>query len=227
MSLNVRDEDVHRTKPDLAYYIGKTFLRVNGWTFHDAGRPEGGKYVIIATPHTSNWDLPLMLGCAYVSGLRISWLGKHTLFRGIGRPFFGWLGGVPVDRTAARGMVQQVVDVFAERDELALAIPPAGTRKRTDGWKTGFYWIAHGAQVPIVMSYLDFSRKEAGFGPAVMPTGDIEADFEIFKEFYKDKIGKFPKYTSEVKIREKREYVEPPKKGGPIQLLKDAWRSMF
>ena len=226
MSIEVREDEVHRKDKDFAYYLGSTFLKTFGWTFRDAGRPEGGKYVIIATPHTSNWDLPLMLACAYVSGLRISWLGKHSLFRGPGKYLFPFLGGVPVDRTAAKGMVQQVVDVFAERDELALAVPPSGTRKHTDGWKTGFYYIAHGAQVPIVMSYLDFSKKEAGFGPAIMASGDIEADFEIFRDFYKDMKGKFPELTSEVKIREKREYVAKPK-SGPIALIKDVFKSMF
>jgi 1-acyl-sn-glycerol-3-phosphate acyltransferase len=92
--------------------MGHSLLRVMGWRF-EGNKPEGfDKFVIVAAPHTSNWDLPLMLACAYISDTDISWLGKHTLFRSFGGPFFTWLGGIPVDRTASRGMVQQVVDVF-------------------------------------------------------------------------------------------------------------------
>ncbi|MEC9440191.1 MAG: lysophospholipid acyltransferase family protein [Myxococcota bacterium] len=210
----------------LSFLVGKVVLGVMGWTFHQETRPEGDKYVIVAFPHTSNWDLVLMLGCSYLADMRISWLGKHTLFRGVGKPFFTWLGGVPVDRTAAKGMVQQVVDAFEERDYLALAIPPEGTRAHADGWKTGFYYIALGANVPIVLSYLDFGKKEAGFGPAIMPSGDIEADFEIFREFYKDKKGKVPEWQAEVKVREKRNYEKPPKKGGALQLVIDSINAM-
>lgn len=206
--------------------MGHSLLKVMGWRF-EGNKPEGvEKCVIIAAPHTSNWDLPLMLACAYISDTDISWLGKHTLFRGVGKPFFSWLGGVPVDRTAARGMVQQVIDVFAHSDSLAIAIPPTGTRRKTSGWKTGFYYIAHGANVPIVMSYLDFGQKRAGFGPIVHPSGDIEADFKIFQEFYADKQGKYPEQDTPVRIRPDREYEPPKKREGAMELLKDVYRSI-
>jgi 1-acyl-sn-glycerol-3-phosphate acyltransferase len=206
--------------------MGHSLLRVMGWRF-EGNKPEGvDKCVIIAAPHTSNWDLPLMLACAYISDTDISWLGKHTLFRSVGKPFFSWLGGIPVDRTAPRGMVQQVVDVFNKSDRLAIAIPPTGTRKKTSGWKTGFYYIAHGANVPIVMSYLDFSKKRAGFGPLVIPSGDIEADFEIFKEFYKDKHGKYPEQDTPVVIRPERTYEQRKEEGGFVNLLKDVYTSI-
>lgn len=211
----------------LSFLVGKAVLGAMGWTFRQDERPEGDKYVIIAFPHTSNWDLVLMLGCSYLADMRISWLGKHTLFRGVGKPFFTWLGGVPVDRTAPKGMVHQVVEAFNERDYLALAIPPEGTRAWADGWKTGFYYIALGAGVPIVPSYLDFGKKEAGFGPPIMPTGDIEADFEKFREFYKGMKGKFPEWQAEVKVREKRKYEKPPKKATTLQLVIDSVNAML
>lgn len=219
---------IHRKKR-VSYYVGQGLLKAMGWTFKQDVAPQDQykKFVIIAAPHTSNWDLPLMLACSYISGLRISWLGKHTLFRSVGRPFFSWLGGVPVDRTAAKGMVAQVVDVFNEREELAIAVPPEGTRGYTDGWKTGFYYIAHGAGVPIVMSFLDFKTKTAGFGPAVMPSGDIEADFEIFREFYAPCEGKFPERTAPIQIRQKREYVAPKEKEGTFNIIADSIRSML
>lgn len=214
-------------KRGVSYLVAVAVLGSMGWTFHQDERPRGEKFVIIAYPHTSNWDLVLMLGCSYLADMRISWLGKHTLFRGVGKPFFTWLGGIPVDRTAARGLVQQVVEAFEHADQLALAIPPEGTRTHTDGWKTGFYYIALGANVPIVPSYLDFGKKEAGFGPPIIPSGDIEADFELFRQFYEGKKGKFPEWQGEVRVREKRRYEKPPKKGGSLQLVKDSLGAMF
>ncbi len=212
------DEGAKRER-GISYLAGKLLLEVMGWTFHAEELPEDlKKCVLIAYPHTSNWDLPLMLACSYLGDMKISWLGKHTLFRGIGGPFFGWLGGVPVDRTAPQGMVQQVVETFDETDEMILAIPPEGTRARTDGWKTGFYYIAHGADVPILMAYLDWKKKEAGFGPLLYPSGDIEADFEILREFYDGKEGCYPEWQGEVAVRKTRRYVKKPKEPGKLGL---------
>jgi len=218
-------EDGKEMKSTTSVLAGKALLKAMNFTFKGAP-PDVDKFVIIAAPHTSNWDLPLMLACAYVSNLKISWLGKSTIFRGIGRPFFSWLGGVPVDRTASTGMVAQVAEIYKQREQLAIAIPPSGTRTRTDGWKTGFYYIALEAGVPIVMSYLDFSKREAGFGPMIMPSGDIEADFEIFREFYKEKRGRYPEWTSEVCVRKSRRYEKPKEKANALSLVVDAYKSM-
>ena len=211
-----------RYKKGLRYYAGVAWMKAFGWEFSMEEFPERKKMVLAAVPHTSNWDLPFMLACSYISGLKISWLGKHTIFKGPGKWFFGWLGGVPVDRRAPRGLVAQVVEEFERREELALAIPPEGTRGYTEGWKTGFYYIALGAKVPIVLTYLDFGKKRAGFGPVIMPTGDIEADFERFHAFYKDVQAKFPQHQSPVKPREKkaqasdaREASVPPSQAAP------------
>jgi 1-acyl-sn-glycerol-3-phosphate acyltransferase len=206
--------------------MGHSLLRVMGWRF-EGNKPEGfDKFVIVAAPHTSNWDLPLMLACAYISDTDISWLGKHTLFRSFGGPFFTWLGGIPVDRTASRGMVQQVVDVFNRSEHLALAVSPTGTRKKISGWKTGFYYIAHGSKVPIVLSYLDFKTKRAGFGPAIVPSGDVEADFEKFRAFYEGKQGKYPEQDTPVVIRAERTYEPATEREGVTDILKDAYDSV-
>jgi len=227
MSEDVKVADSFRRKrKGIQYAMGWTLLEAMGFEFSSENVPEVDKCVLIAFPHTSNWDLPLMLGASYLGGISISWLGKHTLFRGFGKPFFSWLGGVPVDRTAPKGMVQQVVDVFDEHDSLFLAIPPEGTRTKTDGWKTGFYYIAHGAGVPIVPSYLDFKERKVGFGPPLMPTGDIEADFAILREFYDGMEGLYPEWTSEVKVRGKRRYVKPPSKNTLGSRLVDIYKSM-
>ncbi len=224
--MEIKEQGFERRK-GIAYMIGWAWMKVAGWEFDRSNLPEHKKFVLIANPHTSNWDLPFMLGCSYLGGLRISWLGKHTLFRGAGRAFFSWLGGVPVDRTAPKGMVQQVADVIRARDKIALAVPPAGTRAKTDGWKTGFYYIALEAGVPIIPSYLDWGAKRAGFGPAFIPTGDIEADFEVFRKFYEGMKGKYPEWQSEVKVRSSRKYEAPVNEDARgVELFKDAVNSM-
>ncbi len=226
--MEIKIEEGLERRKGFAYLCGWLWMKVAGWKFDASNLPEYKKFVLIANPHTSNWDLPFMLGCSYLGGLRVSWLGKHTLFRGIGKPFFTWYGGVPVDRTAPKGMVHQVAEVIKSRDKIALAIPPAGTRRKTDGWKTGFYYIALESGVPIIPTYLDWGTKRAGFGPAFFPTGDIEADFEVFKKFYEGMKGKYPEMQSPVKIRTKRTYEvdEVDLDSGGVQIFKDAVNSM-
>ena len=150
------------------------------------------KGVAIAAPHTSNWDMPLMLAVSFQLGVRPSWLGKRELFR---RPFGGfmrWLGGLPVDRGTRGNLVAQVVDQFAEVDRLFLVIPPSATRRRATHWKSGFYHVARGAGVPILCTFLDYRRKVGGVGPVFVPTGDIAADMEVIRAFYAGVTGRYP-----------------------------------
>jgi len=112
-----------------------------------------------------------------------------------------WLGGIPVDRSARHNFVDQVVTMFKTQPSLVIAVAPEGTRSRTEHWKTGFYHIACGAQVPIVFSYLDFERKIGAIGPAFMPTGDINADLALIREFYSGIAGKHPERHGEIKLR--------------------------
>jgi 1-acyl-sn-glycerol-3-phosphate acyltransferase len=183
------------------YWLGRAWMGAFGWRVEGA-LPETRKFVFIAAPHTSNWDLPFMLATAYILGVRISWMGKHTLFQGP----FGWfmkaLGGIPVDRTSPHGLVRQVAERFQQAHTLILAIPPEGTRKKVAYWKSGFYHIARSAQVPIALSFLDFGRKRAGLGPLIMPTGDIRADMDQVRAFYRDIRGKHVALESEPRLRE-------------------------
>lgn len=175
-----------------------------GWRV-EGELPPSRKFVFIAAPHTSNWDLPFMLATAYILGVRISWLGKHTVFLWP----FGWfmraLGGIPVDRRARHNMVQQVAERFANADELILAVPPEGTRKQVEYWKSGFYHIARAAQVPVAMGFLDFRRKVAGLGPPLYTTGDVRADMDRVRAFYRDIRGKIPEFESLPRLREEEE----------------------
>lgn len=182
-------------------WIGKTYLWLMGWKLEGA-KPPFKKYVILAAPHTSNWDVPLMLSMSYIYGIRVSWIGKHSLFKGPLGPFMRWIGGVPVDRRARHNAVQQMVDEFARRDELCILITPEGTRSRAEYWKSGFYRIAEGADVPIVLGLLDFKRKVGGLFEAVHPSGDIKADMDQIRAFYRDASGKYPANFGPVRLQE-------------------------
>ncbi|HEY52607.1 MAG TPA: glycerol acyltransferase [Caldilineae bacterium] len=180
--------------------LANRFLDLIGWQVVGPA-PATPKYILIAAPHTSNWDFSLMFLAGKVLGIRISWMGKEELFRGPLGPLTRALGGVPVNRSVRQNMVAQMVQVFNERDALILAVPPAGTRRKTPYWKTGFYWIALGAQVPIAFGFIDYKRKQVGVGPTLMPTGDIEADIAVIRDFYADITAKFPEEKSIVAVR--------------------------
>ncbi|NRA28912.1 MAG: 1-acyl-sn-glycerol-3-phosphate acyltransferase, partial [Parvularculaceae bacterium] len=140
--------------------------------------------------HTSNWDLPFMLGVAYKFRIRLNWMGKDSLFK----PPFGWLmkalGGIPIDRSKANNVVTQMIEIYDKADQLAVAIPPEGTRSKVRVWKTGFYNIAHGAGVPIAFGFLDYDRKVGGIGGVYTTTGDYDKDIEEIKAFYAEIIAK-------------------------------------
>jgi 1-acyl-sn-glycerol-3-phosphate acyltransferase len=157
---------------------------------------------LIAAPHTSNWDLPYLLAFAVVFGVRVTWMGKHTLFRGP----MGWimrrLGGIPVRRDRSSDRVQQMARAIEAADSIALVVATEGTRSYTAHWKSGFYHIARTARVPIVLSYLDYARRRGGFGPALMPSGDISQDMEEIRTFYADKQGRYPDKMGEVRLKE-------------------------
>ncbi len=162
-----------------------------GWQV-DARLPDEKKYVITGAFHTSNWDFPLGILGMWALGLKANWVGKHTLFRGPLGPIFRMLGGIPVDRTLHTGFIRRVAELYQARDRMALTIAAEGTRSKTEHWKTGFYFIAVEAGVPIALGYLDYGRKQLGVGATLYPTGDIVRDFETIREFYKDKTGLRP-----------------------------------
>jgi len=189
------------TSSRFAYWIGRAWMALFGWDVEEPG-PTVPKAIIIATPHTSNWDLPHMLAAAFVYRVRVRWLGKHTLFKGLLGAFFDWLGGIPVDRTAPRGLVDQVADRLKAADKLYIAVPPAGTRDRRDHWKSGFYWIAHEAQVPIICGYLDYARRRANLGYTFVPTGDVKADMDEIRAYYDGIRGKFPELQTTIALKE-------------------------
>ena len=167
------------------------FMKLKGWKVEGSLPPHGQKSVLIAAPHTSNWDLPYTLMTAFVLGLNVHWMGKAQIFKPPFRGVMMWLGGIPVHRDKASNLVAASIDAINAADgPLQLIVPPEGTRSNTRFWKTGFYYIAMGAKVPIVMAYMDYEKKRSGLGPVFLPTGDVEADMAAIKAFYAPFKGK-------------------------------------
>jgi len=187
--------------------VARFLLPLIGWRV-EGELPDAPKFVLVVAPHTSNWDVPIGLLCAYGLGLLFPWpygfMVKAPVFRWpLVGPLMRWLGGIPIDRSAAHNLVEQMVDAFQRRECLMLAITPEGTRKRTAYWKSGFYHIALAARVPIVLAYLDYGRKVGGLGPTLWPSGDMDADLEIIRNFYAGVTAKFPHQFGEVRFKER------------------------
>lgn len=178
----------------------RLMLRLIGWRLVGE-RPAFSKYIMIGAPHTSNLDFILFLLLIGGHNVQAKWVGKDTLFRGPIGKLATRLGGIPVNRRSSNGFVQQMISAFSQHDELVIAIAPEGTRSLTDSWKTGFYYIARGAEVPIALGFIDSSRKEVGFGATLMPSGDLEADFEVIRQFYSEKVGLKPARQGIVQLR--------------------------
>jgi len=183
--------------------IGTVFMKLAGWKV-EGEIPRRNKVIIIAAPHTTNWDFVFLLGAAFHLGLSVKWLGKASLFA---FPF-GWimraLGGISVDRSKANGMVEQVADTISTKAKISLVIPPSGTRNKTEYWKSGFYHIAKTAKVSIVCGYLDYEKKRAGLGPNFFVSESTSGDMDKIRAFYKNKAGKFPALTSRIRLKEEQ-----------------------
>lgn len=179
------------SKPTLLSRIVWRLLR---WLYHAKGYhlenhpPKLPKFLLVGAPHTSNWDFIYFAGAVQEVGIKPSFIGKHTLFKWPMTRFMYDMGGMPIDRSAPRGYVQSVVDRINEADEIALVIAPEGTRSSNGRWKSGFYHIAHNAGVPIVPAWLDVTTGRAGFGEALMPSGDFHADLAKMLAFYREKM---------------------------------------
>lgn len=171
--------------------LAKFIFKISGWK--TVGEiPPIKKFVAIAAPHTSNMDFIYGMCAKFIFGVKMQYLGKKELFRFPFGFIFRAMGGIPVDRKSSHHLVEQAVEEFNRHNNFILAMAPEGTRSYAPKWKTGFYHIAIGAKVPIVLCYLDFEKKIAGIGPAFYPTGNIENDLEEIKNFYRKIKGKFP-----------------------------------
>jgi 1-acyl-sn-glycerol-3-phosphate acyltransferase len=173
--------------------IGRAIMRITGWTF--AGDvPDVPKLIITVAPHTSNWDFPVGVMALWALDLKLSFIGKHTLFRGVFGRWMRSLGGIPVDRSKSHGVVGEVVAAFNSTPRMVFVLAPEGTRAPAGAFKSGFLHIAQGAQVPILLAYFDFDKRIVGFGPMITPSRDSKADLEAILKFYEPIHGKYVKH---------------------------------
>lgn len=188
MSLNNRPPSItSKLLRSIIYW----YYRHKGWNAHGEV-PSVRKFVLIAAPHTSNWDFVYFVGLTSQLGIMPYFMAKKSLFRWPFRRFMYDMGGVPVDRSSSQNYVEQMVNEFAARDEFMLTIAPQGSRDNNGKWKTGFYQIALAANVPFVIGMMDYGTKTGGLGPAIMPTGDYEADMAKVIELYRSVIPRHP-----------------------------------
>lgn len=170
--------------------ICRLCLALRGWKLQ--GQPPAApKYVLIAVPHTSNWDFPLALAMAFVYRFDMHWMGKDSLFSGWRGPIMRWLGGIAIDRSSSNNVVAATIATFNANDQMIVAIPPEGTRSKVLKWKTGFYYIALGANVPIALAFLDYKKKTGGFLSTFWPTGDVEKDIAAIRLRYAGISGRY------------------------------------
>ncbi|GAA0744433.1 1-acyl-sn-glycerol-3-phosphate acyltransferase [Gaetbulibacter jejuensis] len=153
------------------------------------------KAIIIAVPHTSWHDFYIGVLLRKVLNIKTNFIAKKELFVGP----IGWylkaIGGAPIDRQTKENKVEAIAKLFAQKEEFRMTLAPEGTRKKVDKWKTGFYYIAKEAKVPIIMFTLDFGKKENRISEPFYPSDDMEADFEFMHNFYKGVVGKKPEYS--------------------------------
>ena len=152
------------------------------------------KCLVIAAPHTSNWDFLIGRCYAYIIGVVPKYLIKSELFVPIIGTLLKWNGGIAVYRNSNHNVVDQIVEKYESSDRFILGISPEGTRKRVKKWKTGFYHIALKANIPILLLKMDYERKEVGIMCEFMPSGDFEKDMIFIEDKYKDVKGKMPEY---------------------------------
>ena len=153
------------------------------------------KAVIIAAPHTSWHDFYIGLLLRQIVNIKTNFIGKKELFKWPFNYYFEAIGGRPIDRTPGQNKVEAIAKLFENEDEFRLALAPEGTRKKVEEWRTGFYYIAKAANVPIIMFTLDFENKQNKVSEPFYPTDDIEADFECIKSFYNGVVGKVKAYS--------------------------------
>jgi 1-acyl-sn-glycerol-3-phosphate acyltransferase len=171
--------------------ISETILKLMGWKVKGE-KPDLKKYVFLAAPHTSNWDFPLGRLSNSKLDIDLKVLMKKSWFFFPMGLIMRSLGAIPIDRSKSGTVMDYIIELFNKNDEFVFAITPEGTRSYVEYWKTGFYYIALKANVPIVCGYLDFDKKETGVGPVIYPTGNVEEDFEKIMSFYRTITAKHP-----------------------------------
>lgn len=173
-------------------FLARAIMWLVGWRV-EGKLPDLPKFVLIGAPHTSNWDFILFLGLIFSLRANVRFMGKAELFRPPVGWFFRYCGGIPVDRKKSTGLVDQMVDAAKQADRFILTIAPEGTRHHVAEWKRGFYHIAKGAGIPIVMGVVDGRHKTVRVGQVFHPTDDIEADMKSIQGYFEGVVGINPR----------------------------------
>jgi 1-acyl-sn-glycerol-3-phosphate acyltransferase len=178
-------------------WIMTALMRISGWKFAGGGFPDTRKFVLIVAPHTSNWDFIVGIRAMYALGIRGTYLGKDSLFKFPLGIIMKWLGGVPVDRSTKSDVVTLTTELVEKMDKVIIVLAPEGTRKRMNRWRSGFYWIALKAKMPILPVAFDYKRKEIMVQPLFHPTGDQEKDIAYLRSLYKSEMAYDPEKYGE------------------------------
>ncbi|WP_017794354.1 1-acyl-sn-glycerol-3-phosphate acyltransferase [Leucobacter salsicius] len=185
----------------IRHSIARLFWRLSKWRLQREAPAVTGPRILLGAPHTSNLDFVFMLAIAWDARLRIHWLGKQELFRWIAGPVMRALGGIAVNRAHPERVVDQVVARVRADPQFMLVVTPEGTR-RGSGWRSGFYRIAYAAELPVSLGFVDRTTRTAGLGPTLHLTGDVEADMNLIREFYRDKAGVRPELRTEPRLHD-------------------------
>jgi len=184
--------------------LGKIVLFISGWKSEYETEFSTKKCVMIAAPHTSNWDLIFAMAVFWKHSVPAKFFIKNSYTKGIHGYIFKKMGAIGVDRSKNNNLVDFAAEMFNEKEELVVLVPAEATRKRVKRWKKGFYHIASKANVPVALGFLDYKNKIAGVGKLIHLTNDFEADMQIIEDFYKTKTAKFPElYNPEIYLRGK------------------------
>ena len=185
----------------IKYWLARLWLQLLGWKV-TGELPPDSKFVLVGGPHTSNWDFVIGIPALYVFRIKAYWMGKDSLFKWPFGFFMRRLGGIPIDRSSAQGVVAQTASKLKHADRLVILIPAKGTRGKTRYWKSGFYHIARLADVTVVCGYLDFSTKTARIGYSFRPSGNIPEDMEKVRAFFAPARGKHPELEDNIRLKE-------------------------
>lgn len=185
----------------LTYGLARLLVALIGWDI-SGEVPAGKKFLLIGAPHTSNWDFFFMLMTSWIFRLKVSFMGKDSLFWGP----LGWimrsLGGIPIDRSSREGVVDQMVARFNSEEALVVVVTPGGTRGYRDHWKSGFYWIAKNAQIPLLCAYINYARRRIHLGLSFIPTGELHEDMNRIRAFYAKGKGLYPEQAAAIRLRD-------------------------
>ncbi|NND62216.1 MAG: acyltransferase [Flavobacteriaceae bacterium] len=171
------------------------FYKILGWKIRGQFNPELKKCIVIVVPHTSWHDFYVGVFVRRISKVKIHWVGKKELFKWPFGYYFKWMGGSPLDRTSGQNKVEAIASIFKKKDEFRLTLAPEGTRKKVDTWKSGYYFIAMEANVPIIPVAFDYSTKTVTINEPFYPTGNFEADTKTLRSYYDGVVGKVPEYS--------------------------------